>query len=120
MSDLVRLAGELSLCLDEERAALASGRTEAISDTTIRKNALIDSLQRATGAAPSLDPKLKHELAQIMHRCRQQNLANAALLDARMNQVRWALDQLGIGGPSVYGRDGRSQNAFARRSVGSA
>jgi flagellar biosynthesis/type III secretory pathway chaperone len=121
-AEVMRLAVELSTCLDEEKAALAAGRSEAISDTTIRKNALIDALQRASQAIrlDSLAPGAQRELAELMQRCKQQNLANAALLDARINQVRWALNQLGLGGPATYGRDGRTQNQFAARSVGSA
>ncbi len=122
MQSLLRLAAELSACLDEEKAALAAGRSEAIPDTTIRKNALIDQLQRESQPIKweSLDPRVHRELTELMQRCKQQNLANAALLDARVNQVRWALAQLGLGGPAVYGRDGRTQNAFAQRRVGSA
>ena len=121
-SDVLRLAGELAACLDEEKCALASGRSDAIADTTIRKNALIDTLQRASQSmrVDALAPAARHELTELMQRCKQQNLANAALLDARVNQVRWALNQLGVGGPGVYGRDGRTQNQFAARSVGSA
>ncbi len=122
MSPLLRIAADLSACLDEEKAALAAGRSEAISDTTIRKNALIDALQRESLSVrwESLDAKVQQALADLMRRCKQQNLANAALLDARVNQVRWALAQLGLGGPAVYGRDGRTQNQFAARSVGNA
>ncbi|HZP12218.1 MAG TPA: hypothetical protein VFB36_07335 [Nevskiaceae bacterium] len=122
MSALLRIAAELSACLDEEKAALAAGRSEAISDTTIRKNALIDHLQRESQSVrfESLAPGVQQELGDLMRRCKQQNLANAALLDARVNQVRWALTQLGLSGPGVYGRDGRTQNQFAARTVGSA
>lgn len=122
MTPLLRIAADLSACLDEEKAALAAGRSEGISDTTIRKNALIDALQREslTVRWESLDAKVQQALADLMRRCKQQNLANAALLDARVNQVRWALAQLGLGGPGVYGRDGRTQNQFAARSVGNA
>ena len=120
--EVLRLADELSACLDEENAALASGKSDAISDSTIRKNVLIDSLQRASGLMrwDLLDPAVQRELAAVMRRCKERNLANAALLDARFNQVRWALNQLGLGGASVYGRDGRTQNQFSWRSVGSA
>jgi len=122
MSSLLRIAAELSACLDEEKDALAAGRAEAISDTTIRKNALIDTLQRETASTrwDSLDAGIQRELGDLMRRCKQQNLANAALLDARVNQVRWALAQLGLSSPGVYGRDGRTQNQFAARTVGSA
>ncbi len=121
-AEVLRLAAELSACLDEEKAALACGRSESISDTTIRKNALIDALQRASHAVrlDSLELRVHRELIEIMQRCKQQNLANAALLDARVNQVRWALNHLGLGGPGVYGRDGKTQNQFAARTVGSA
>ena len=121
-AEVLRLAAELSACLDRENAALAAGKSEALAETTQQKDALIDQLLRAsrTVTATSLDAVAQRELTAAMSRCKQQNLANAALLDARVSQVRWALNHLGLGGPGVYGRDGRTQNAFAARSVGSA
>jgi flagellar biosynthesis/type III secretory pathway chaperone len=119
-AEVLRLAAELSACLDRESAALAAGKSDALAQTTQHKDTLIDQLQRAARSLPALDSSAQRELAAAMNRCKQQNLANAALLDARVNQVRWALNHLGLGGPAVYGRDGRTQNAFAARSVGSA
>src|SRR5690242_4113922 len=99
--EVLRLAAELSACLDEEKAVLASGRSETISDTTIRKNLLVDRLERASQAMrmDALEPRVQRELFELLRRCKQQNLANAALLDARVTQVRWALNHLGLGGP---------------------
>ena len=122
LTDALRLAGELTSCLEQERTALASGRPDDLAQNTREKNKLIDELQRATQAIhwESVDPLTQRDLGAVMRRCKQLNLANAALLEARLVQVRWAMNHLGVGSPAIYGRDGKTDTRFATRSVGSA
>ena len=108
--------------LDAERRALAEADAESLQDACARKQRALEALaaqsrereRLARGSAPDPSDANWQRLLAAAERCRDRNLANAALLDAQRVRVLWSLRALGVGG-STYARDGLARAESARR-----
>lgn len=115
-------AQALADCLQQEQQALTRGDGEAVARITASKNRLVQALEQfsRSGGYAGLAPAEKQALLEQLALCRQRNLANAALLDARRTQTQWLLNTLGLSSERSYGVNGSSIQRIHSRSVGLA
>jgi flagellar biosynthesis/type III secretory pathway chaperone len=119
-------AEELLRLLEQERALLESADAEQVSRSSRDKAAvlvrlsLLSPMLKKHGVAIVL-PGQRSRLIDLLQRCRQENLANDALLQARALRVRRALDNLQRDLPvQGYDRRGRCGYALPGRVSGRA
>ena len=140
LSAQLACAETLATLLGQERAALVASDVtalEALTRDKDRQASLLGRLgsalesMRATSGEPSVHDLLQRfgvagdawsRLGELAGRCLQANRDNAALLGARQQQIRSALQLLQPGGAQqqVYGRGGGASFDFGTRSFGSA
>lgn len=127
--------------LAEENAALLQNDPEPLEAVTARKAAAADQMRELglqlnrlrAGQAGSMDRFLAlwpegaalqqdwQALRDLAAQCQQANQANAALLEARHQQVRQTLRQLrGETPPQTYGRGGYSAMSLGSQRLGAA
>lgn len=121
-AELLQPAQDLLRQLNEECTALVAGDYAALGAFAQRKAALIQSLEslHATAQSAAATPVVREALEGVLRQCRKQNLANAALLEARQHQIRWALAHLGLSRGTFYDANGASVTNFNTRNVGAA
>jgi flagellar biosynthesis/type III secretory pathway chaperone len=121
-AQLLQQSQDLLRELTDEGAALVAGDYEALAKFAERKSALVQSLETLYAAAQSAatTPIVREALEGVLRHCRKQNLANAALLEARQQQIRWALAHLGLSRGTFYDASGASVTNFSTRNVGAA
>ena len=121
-AELLQQAQDLLQQLNEESTALVAGDYAALADFAQRKAALVQSLEslHATVQSTAATPIVREALEGVLRQCRKQNLANAALLEARQQQIRWALAHLGLSRGTFYDANGASVTNFNTRNVGAA
>jgi flagellar biosynthesis/type III secretory pathway chaperone len=121
-ADLLHGAKQLLRELQDEASALTAGDYEDLAGFAQRKSALVQELERSSANSlwDGLAPIVRAAVDAVLRQCRRQNLANAALLEARHQQIRWALAHLGLSRGTFYNATGAAVTNFATRSVGAA
>ncbi len=140
LSAQLACAENLAALLGRERSALLASDVGALEVLTRDKDRHATELgrlgsalesMRAMAHQPSIQSLLQHfaasrdawsQLSELASRCLQANRDNAALLGARQQQIRSALQLLQPAGAQqqVYGRGGAAAIDFGRRSFGAA
>lgn len=115
-----RLTAELLAGLEAARTALLDADADALLRAALAQQRLVNSLEQLSAALGSISATERSRLEATLAQCRSRNLANATLLEAQRNQVQWGLRWLGLGGETVYGRDGTLATPVLGRSVGCA
>ncbi|MES0874116.1 flagellar protein FlgN [Sinimarinibacterium sp. HSW-8] len=128
----------LATLLAREREALLGNDVAALETLTRDKHAHAVEIERlsrdieqqrvAAGldglhallAASGVEPQAGRRLAELAAHCLAANRDNAALLAARQQQIRSALQLLRPGALTAYGRGGAQSLSFGSRSFGAA
>jgi flagellar biosynthesis/type III secretory pathway chaperone len=113
------LAGQLLDCLHAEHAALARGDAEAIRDCARNKLEYFRLLEPyAAQPAHALSP----QLLDTLRACRDQNLANGAVIEQQRRATHQALAVLrgSVAEPALYGPAGTSPSLPGGRSLATA
>jgi flagellar biosynthesis/type III secretory pathway chaperone len=113
--------------LGRENRALTSGDAQELDAAGAAKAELVETLEslerqrRSLAAAVTASaPPEWRRLLDLIGACKQQNERNGALVKARSEQVRSALQTLRGTQPDIYGRSGVAPTTTDGRSLGSA
>jgi flagellar biosynthesis/type III secretory pathway chaperone len=123
----IRCADAMRAALTREHAALVGGSPDELEAASGAKAQLVEALEaletrrrELTSSADSQgDPKWQ-QLRDVIAECKEQNLRNGALLKARADNVRVALNALRGSGPDLYSPRGRAPAQSVPRPLGSA
>jgi flagellar biosynthesis/type III secretory pathway chaperone len=123
----IRCADAMRTALTQEHAALVGGNAGELEAATATKGRLVDALEslesrrRAlAGGTTSQDAPEQRELRDLLAECKEQNLRNGALLKARADNVRVALNALRGTGPDLYSARGHATVRSDARPLGTA
>jgi flagella synthesis protein FlgN len=126
LGEQIRCAEEMLDALAKEHAALAAGNHDSLVLATNAKGALVTELERLEAqrqqlaAAAGADETDWARLRELVARCKEQNQKNGALLKARADNVRVALQALRGAEPELYGATGRAPPRAGARPLGTA
>jgi flagella synthesis protein FlgN len=128
VAEQVRCAEALLETLAEEARALGKGKAEEIAAASAEKAKLVEQLEaletqrrELLGSVPiDSSTKLIARLYAIIAECRKLNERNGALLNARADNVRVALNALRGSEPDLYSPSGRAPGRAGARRLGTA
>ncbi len=136
LNEQIRCAETMLGTLGRENQALATGDTESLNAVGAEKARLVETLEALEIERQGLVAVIEAELApqqdrpnatpawssllELIAACQQQNQRNGALLKARSEQVRAALNLLRGAEPGLYGASGMRGEARSARPLGSA
>jgi flagellar biosynthesis/type III secretory pathway chaperone len=113
--------------LTQEHVALVGGNAGELEAATAAKGRLVEALEalesrrrELASTAASQDAREWLELRDLMAQCKEQNLRNGALLKARADNVRVALNALRGTGPDLYSPRGHATVRSDARPLGTA
>jgi len=121
----IRCADAMRAALTREHAALVGGSPDELEAASTAKAQLVEALEalearrRECSAESQRDPKWQ-QLRDLIVECKEQNLRNGALLKARADNVRGALNALRGAGPDLYSPQGRTPAQSVPRPLGTA
>lgn len=116
MNRLFELLADLQQALDDERAALLSGRSQQIAAVAERKRALLDRIE-AEAAPPDAPPPDPDQLVGLSRRNRE----NAMICAAMLRHLTQAVDKLRQFEPHrSYCPDGSERRRASRNPLGCA
>jgi len=121
----IRCADAMRAALTREHAALVGGSPDELEAASTAKAQLVEALEvlearrRECSAESHSDPKWQ-QLRDLIVECKEQNLRNGALLKARADNVRGALNALRGAGPDLYSPRGRTPAQTVPRPLGTA
>jgi flagellar biosynthesis/type III secretory pathway chaperone len=123
----IRCADAMRAALTREHAALVGGKPDELEAATAAKAQLVEALEalearrrELAGAADSEGCPEWRQLRDLIAECKEQNLRNGALLKARADNVRGALNALRGVGPDLYSPRGRAPGQGVPRPLGTA
>lgn len=124
----VRCAEQMLEALDREHQALAGGSPEDVGSASNAKAELVEALEtleaRRRALAADGDAQLEsaewRRLRELVADCQRRNQRNGALLKARADNVRVALNALRGTEPELYGPQGRQPGRGDPRPLGTA
>jgi flagellar biosynthesis/type III secretory pathway chaperone len=118
-----------------ESEALTSGDTERLNAASAGKAELVETLEqleterrelarileldRAAAGTPAMGSKWR-QLLGLLEQCRDTNLRNGSLVQARREQIVAALKLIGGAGTDVYDARGREDRNRGKQQLGSA
>jgi flagella synthesis protein FlgN len=139
LHEQIRCAEEMLGALGRENQALVDGDPELLNTTGADKARLVEALEAleterrglteaieaatAAAAGPGGAPQSTAEwqtLLRLIAACKDQNQRNGALVKARSEQVRMALNALRGAEPQVYDPNGLKPSARSARRLGTA
>jgi flagella synthesis protein FlgN len=127
VAEQIRCAEEMLEALARENRALVGGTAEELGAASAAKGSLVDALEaleteRRTVAAtlPEAPASARERLHELIAECKRLNQRNGALLKARADNVRIALNALRGGEPELYGASGRAPARTDARPLGKA
>jgi flagellar biosynthesis/type III secretory pathway chaperone len=123
----IHCADALRAALTREHAALVGGKPDELEAATAAKRQLVEVLEalearrrELAGSAELHDGPEWQRLRDLISDCKEQNLRNGALLKARADNVRVALNALRGVGPDLYSPRGREPTRSDARPLGTA
>jgi flagellar biosynthesis/type III secretory pathway chaperone len=138
LNEQIACAHAMLATLGRENDALRAGDAERLNAASAEKAHLVDALDRleferralsdairsslASGAAgsPAGDLPAWHTLLDLIERCKLQNQRNGALVKARTEQIRIALQALRGSEPTFYEPGGLKPSIRSARPLGTA
>ena len=123
----IRCADAMRAALTREHAALVGGKSDELEAATAAKQQVVEALEalesrrrELRGSADLQDRPESQQLRELIAECKEQNLRNGALLKARADNVRVALNALRGVGPDLYSPRGREPAQSVPRPLGTA
>jgi flagellar biosynthesis/type III secretory pathway chaperone len=123
----IRCADAMRAALTREHAALVGGKPDELEAAAAAKAQLVEALEalearrrELAGTAESEQGPEWQQLRSLIAECKEQNLRNGALLKARADNVRGALNALRGVGPDLYSPRGRAPGQGVPRPLGTA
>jgi flagella synthesis protein FlgN len=136
LNEQIRCAEAMLGALNRESQALIDGDPELLNAAGAEKAQLVETLEAVEGERRSLTEALETSLSavagegktdpawaallELIAACKQQNQRNGALVKARSEQVRMALNALRGAEPQSYAANGMKPSARSPRPLGTA
>lgn len=127
IAEQIRCAESMRAALTREHEALVGGKPDELEAASAAKGQLVEALEALearrrdlSGTADSQRGLQWQQLCELLGECKQQNLRNGALLKARADNVRVALNALRGAGPDLYSPRGRTAARSDARPLGTA
>jgi flagellar biosynthesis/type III secretory pathway chaperone len=127
VAEQVRCAEEMLAALEREHEALRNGGPDALADASAAKARLVETLdslesqRRALAGDPADSGTAESQhLRELIADCKERNQRNGALLKARADNVRVALNALRGADVELYGPRGREPGRGDARPLGTA
>lgn len=129
LAEQVRCAGLMLEALDREHQALVGGGPDDVANASNAKAELVEALETlesrrcaltADGGDALLESVEWRRLRELVADCRRRNQRNGALLKARADNVRVALNALRGAEPELYDPQGRRPGRSDARPLGTA
>ena len=133
LNEQLRCAQAMLETLGRENHALVAGDATLLSSAGADKARLVDALETLEAERRGLSEQLEqsialrardestwHALLDVVAACKEQNQRNGALVKARSEQVRLALQALRGSDPGFYDPNGLKPSARSARPLGTA
>ncbi len=133
LNEQLRCAQAMLETLGRENHALVVGDADLLSTAGADKARLVDALETLETERRGLSEQLEHSMSQsardepawnalleLVAACKEQNQRNGALVKARSEQVRLALQTLRGAEPGFYDPNGLKPSARSARPLGTA
>jgi flagellar biosynthesis/type III secretory pathway chaperone len=136
LKEQIACAQAMLASLGRENEALVAGDVEGLNTASAEKAGLVDTLEKleherralsdairttvGSDDANRADPPAWHALLELVEQCKRQNQHNGALVKARSEQVRIALDALRGSEPTSYEPGGLKPSLRSARQLGTA
>jgi flagellar biosynthesis/type III secretory pathway chaperone len=126
LADQVLCAEAMLAALEREHEALVGGSPDALAAASDAKAQLVETLEtlesqrRTLTADGTQQSDAWRRLRDVLGECKQRNQRNGALLKARADNVRVALNALRGAQPELYGSRGQQPSRSGARPLGTA
>jgi flagella synthesis protein FlgN len=138
LNEQIACAQAMLVSLGRENDALVAGDAESLNAVSAEKARIVDTLEKLEherrtlsdairaafasedASSPHEDPRAWRELLELIEQCKRQNQRNGALVKARTEQVRIALQALCGSEPAFYEPGGLKPSLRSARPIGTA